>query len=485
MSVEDPPDLELRNVRVGLGGELGCVRLVADQVVDIKPTASPDAVNYVDCDGRTLLPGMRDMHVHMAQWASVRDRIDLSGAGSAQDAAEIVLAAKPDRSGVVIGYGFRDASWPAPPHKDILERALPGVATMLLANDLHTAWLSPAALARAGMGEHPTGVLVEQEAYRPMHELARTDIDRLDRRVADATAAAAQRGVTEVLDFEYSNDLAGDWLRRAKTHGIRIRVRCAIRVDFLADAISRGLRTGDVVSDGISIGPVKMFADGSLNTRTALCDVSYPDTSDNGSMELNPDELRTHISTAAANGLEPAIHAIGDRANTMVLDAFEDTGQTGRIEHAQLVNPSDLARFARLGVIASVQPAHQPDDRDVADLCWPTLSDHAYPYASLLVAGATLEFGSDAPVAPLDPWDGIASAVTRTDDDRPAWHPEQALTVEQAIAASCGGRTTINVGDVADLTIVDEDPLAVAAADLRDMPVHATMVAGRWTFQTT
>lgn len=481
MSVTGQPDLELRNVRLGPGGELGCVRIVGGRVAAMSSAPSPDPTAYYDCGARTLLRGLRDMHTHMSQWSSTRHRIDLSAARSADEAVDLVVAADPDRSDVVIGYGFRDAAWPKPPHKDVLERALPGAVVILMSNDLHTAWLSPAALARVDSADHPTGVLVEQEGYRAMRELPQIGRDSLDAKVADATATAAARGVTEVLDFEYSADLATDWLRRSERQDVRLRVRCAIPLDFLDAAIDSGLRTGAAISAAISVGPVKMFVDGSLNTRTALCDVPYPDTGDTGRMELSPDDLRTHLTKAATNGIEPAVHAIGNRANTLVLDAFEQVGCAGRIEHAQLVDPSDLARFARLGVVASVQPAHQPDDREVVELCWPTLVDNAYPYASLLRAGAQMEFGSDAPVAPLDPWDGIASAVTRTDDDRPPWHPEQALTVDQAIAASCGGRMTVRVGDVADLTIVDEDPLTVVPADLRDMPVHATMLAGAWT----
>jgi predicted amidohydrolase YtcJ len=190
------------------------------------------------------------------------------------------------------------------------------------------------------------------------------------------------------------------------------------------------------------------------------------------------DELVTLMRRAWEHGIVPAVHAIGDRANQLALDAFEAVGCTGRIEHAQLVSPADLPRFARLGVIASVQPAHAPDDRDIADRHWAGRTARAFPYQSLLAAGATLEIGSDAPVAPLDPWDGVASAVTRTDDDRPAWHPEQRIPLDVALAASCGGRSFVAVGDVADLLVAERDPYG---GELRDMPVVLTMLGGRIT----
>jgi predicted amidohydrolase YtcJ len=198
---------------------------------------------------------------------------------------------------------------------------------------------------------------------------------------------------------------------------------------------------GDPLPDGLlKVGPVKLFADGSLNTRTAYCADPYPGTGTRGILEIPPDELERVMRHAVSHGLYPAVHAIGDLANKLVLDAFEAIGCPGRIEHAQLLRAGDAARFARPGLVAGVQPAHCPDDRDVADTHWPGRTGRAFPYRALLAARAVLEFGSDAPVAPLDPWDGIASAVGRSDDERPAWHPEQAVGVADALAASSRGR---------------------------------------------
>jgi predicted amidohydrolase YtcJ len=226
---------------------------------------------------------------------------------------------------------------------------------------------------------------------------------------------------------------------------------------------------------------VKLFADGSLNTRTAYCADPYPASGTRGILEIPPDELERVMRHAATGGLHPAVHAIGDLANALVLGAFEKIGCPGRIEHAQLVRAGDAARFARPGLVAGVQPAHCPDDRDVADIHWHDRTGRAYPYRALLEAGAVLEFGSDAPVAPLDPWDGIASAVARTDDERPPWHPEQAIGVADALAASSRGRRTVTVGAAADLVIVATDPSRATPAELRAMPVLGTLLGGRWT----
>ncbi|WP_279583127.1 amidohydrolase family protein [Fodinicola feengrottensis] len=184
---------------------------------------------------------------------------------------------------------------------------------------------------------------------------------------------------------------------------------------------------------------------------------------------------------AAAHGIDAAVHAIGDHANTLALDAYEQVGCGGSIEHAQLLTIDDFRRFADLDLVASVQPQHAVDDREVADRYWPGRTDRAFAYAALLSAGVRLALGSDAPVAPLDPWISVAAAVQRSDDDRPSWHPEQELPASAALAASTRGRRLVRVGEVADLVITEENPLEVAAPKLRSMSVFGTLLAGSWT----
>jgi predicted amidohydrolase YtcJ len=190
--------------------------------------------------------------------------------------------------------------------------------------------------------------------------------------------------------------------------------------------------------------------------------------------------------------LPVAVHAIGDRANKEALDAFQETrdvwaplGLRPRIEHAQLLRSEDVARFGALGVTASVQFSHAPSDRDLADRYWAGMTDRAYAFRSLLDTGATVVNGSDAPIEELDPLAGIRAGVRRTIDDRPAWHPEQAVTVEQAFHATCVApawlaqserrRGRLVPGLLADLVVLDRDPFE----DL-DAQVVATMVGGRW-----
>lgn len=443
----------------------------------------------VDLDGRTVIPGLWDAHVHAEQWAVARRRIDLRDADSAGRAAQAIAAAAttttPDE--VLIGVGFRGALWTDEPHKDLLQAAAPDREVALFSHDLHTAWLSPAALARLDHPGHPSGVLTERDCYRAMTVFQEFDDATIDGWVADAVTAAAAHGVTGLIDFEFGDALPS-WQRRARHHRLDARVSCTVYPEHLDAAITRGLPAGAIIPDTgglVEVGPLKLFVDGSLNSRTALCHEPYAALAGSGVahglLETPPDELHALMRRAAAHGLESAVHAIGDHANALALDAFEAVGCRGRIEHAQLVARDDIDRFARPGLTVGVQPAHLVDDRDVAERHWAGRTDRAFPYAELVAAGARLEFGSDAPVAPLDPWAAIAAAVTRTGDARGPWHPEQRIAVADALTASSRGREQLGVGEPADLVILDRDPLRLDPRSLADPGVAGTLCAGRWT----
>ncbi|WP_138757632.1 amidohydrolase [Modestobacter altitudinis] len=500
----------LRRARLGaavrdvlLGG--GRVTAIADDLAAGAPglPGLPAGTEVVDLDGAVLLPGLVDAHVHLEQWAATRRRIDVSATRSAAEAAALLAAAvrgaavEPDS--VVVGHGFRDALWPDVPCAALLDDVLPGRAVVLASGDLHTAWCSSVAVHRFALTS-PDGVVVEQEAMELMARAGAVGPAVLDGWVLEAAAAAASRGVTAVVDLEYGDPLTS-WRRRAARQpgGPPLRVAAGVWVDRLEQTIAAGLRSGDplpgvtdpVAADRLRLGPVKVFVDGSLGTRTAFCTHAYPGAAGprpHGVLRTPLPELERLLRRAASAGLDLAVHAIGDRATGVALDGFAAAGCTGRIEHAQQVHPDDLPRFARLGVAASVQPRHAVDDRDAADQHWAGATGWAFPYRALVDAGAELVLGSDAPVAPLDPWDGIASAVHRSLDGRAAWHPEQHLGLDVALAAASGGRRAVRVGDVADLVVVAEPPAAVLARDgaggLRTTEVLGTLVAGRWTHRS-
>lgn len=450
----------------------------------------------IDLDGRWLLPGLWDRHVHFDQWAQTSAQLDLSDTGSAVAAAHLIAAHLAVRgrglATPVVGYGFRDALWPDAPHRDILDAATGGVPVALIGADLHSAWLNSAALHRFGHAEHATGLLREDAAMHVIAEVASVTDDVSDAWSRAASRAAAARGVVGIVDMERPWSLDA-WRRRIEFGDRWLRVDSSIWPERLDDAIARHLRTGDVV-DGtgelLAVGPLKTIIDGSLNTRTASCHDAYSlpaGGEDNfGILLVEPGELSRLLRHATDAGLDCAVHAIGDRANALALQAFARTGARGSIEHAQLLDDADVARFAQLGVVASVQPEHALDDRDVADRYWAGRTRRAFPLRSLLDAGAVLSFGSDAPVAPLDPWLAIGAAVHRTRDERPRWHPEQEISVTEALAASMGpGHVDpwLRAGDPADVVVLDGDPFTAAPSELRTMKVAATMLGGVWTYR--
>ena len=434
-----------------------------------------------------MLPGLWDEHVHFTQWALTRRRLDVSAAASASEAAELVRqrirATGPPAGGPLVGYGFRDGLWPDEPSARMLDEAGQGAAVVLVSADLHCLWLSTSASEHFAAAVDATGVLREDAAFRVNGLLAEVPGAVLERWVGEAAAAAAARGVVGIVDLEMTWN-ADVWVRRIAAGIDVLRVETGVYTRDLDRAIAEGLSTGTPLGGGhglVVAGPFKILIDGSLNTRTAYCFDPYPEGS-HGVLTVPPEDLLDLMRRATAAGISCAVHAIGDRANALALDAFAALGRPGRIEHAQLVAPEDFSRFAALGVVASVQPAHATADRDVADVHWHGRTGGAFALRSLLDHGATLAFGSDAPVSPLDPWPAIAAAVTRTDNDLPAWHPEQRIDLDEALRASARGRSVVDVGQPADLVAVDVDPATSTPAQLRSMPVALTVLDGRPTY---
>ncbi|PJJ71920.1 hypothetical protein CLV46_1476 [Diaminobutyricimonas aerilata] len=433
----------------------------------------------VPLGGRWLLPGLWDEHVHLTQWAASRRRIDLSAAASAADAARLVADAAATSAGTVVGRDFRDALWPDRPTAAVLDAVVADRDVVLVSADLHSCWLNSRALARFGH-TGSDGLLREEDCFSVVRRLDEVPVEESDAWVADAAAAAAARGVVGVVDLEMAWNI-DVWLRRRDAGFAALRVDVGVYPPHLQLAGDRGLRTGLPLDELITVGPAKIITDGSLNTRTAYCVHPYPGETEHpyGLLTVPPDELERWLRAAHEMGMTPAVHAIGDEANRLALDAFQTVGCPGRIEHAQLLRWEDLSRFRELGVVASVQPEHAMDDRDVAERHWAGRTDRAFPLRSLLESGVELRFGSDAPVAPLDPWVTIAAAVGRTRGDRAPWHPEQTIGVSDALAASA--RTRVEVGQPADVCVVERDPWAASPEELRTMPVALTVLAGRVT----
>ncbi|GAA1908009.1 amidohydrolase family protein [Nocardioides lentus] len=478
-------------------------------VVEVGPGLRPGVLApSIDADGRWLIPGLWDHHVHLGQWTVTSARLDLSGATSAEHAVRLVaerIAEGPE--GAIVGWGHRSAQWPDEPLVPLLDAVAPHTPVILISGDAHHAWMNTTALMWLALPVREA-VVREAEWFAAYGRLMTMFGD-------DSTSPAAYRrtmehaaaqGVVGLVDFEFGGGFA-DWTDRYDGGADLLHVRAATYADGLEDAIGGGLRTGDPLpgcDDMVTMGPLKIISDGSLNTRTAWCCAPYADAHrleyPAGQPNLDYGELRTLLARAHDHQLEVATHAIGDAAVEAALRAYAETGATGAIEHAQLVARADVRRMAELGLRASVQPAHLLDDRDLTDRVWPDRSEGCFAWRWFAEDGVDLRFGSDAPVAPLDPWLAMAAAVHRSADSRPAWHPEHTLTPAEALAASVDGLGTVGPGHPADLVLLDADPLAhgpaagtapvapdggptwdtaAAAAGLREMPVALTMVGGR------
>ena len=465
----------------------------------------PPGVAEVDAAGRWLIPGLWDQHTHLAQWTLSSQRLDLAAAGSPEDATAAVAAWIAAHPGLpVIGWGHRSADWLREVTVSELDAVSGDTPVVLISGDGHHAWLNTTALLYLAMPVRDS-VVRETEwfaAYPRLVSLVGNDGTSPEayRRMLDEAAA---RGITGMTDFEFGASRE-EWAERWGRGCDRLRIRWATYADTLDEVIAAGLRTGAPLISGqligggpagdprLTMGPLKIISDGSLNTRTAWCCEPYGDAHrleyPAGQPNLDGAELRDQLARARAGGLAVATHAIGDAAVREALAAYAQTGARGSIEHAQMCRRDDVRRMAELGIRASVQPAHLLDDRDLADRIWGERSERCFAFRWMLDDGVELALGSDAPVSPLDPWLAMAAAVHRSADQRGPWHGEQALTVREALAASVDGQPTVGVGSRGDLVLLDRDPLlrdldptdtAALGVALRTMPVAMTVVAGR------
>jgi predicted amidohydrolase YtcJ len=470
--------------------------------------ASPERV---DLGGLCVLPGFTDSHVHFAQWSLAQRQVRLEGTRSLDEAvarvAEAVARGEPGRW--LRGLGWRSGEWEphVEPTKDALDPVTGDVPVALMAKDGHSLWLNSAALARAdgdlrvpgGVVEvdergEPTGLLREESAwrFRNTYVYGQTPAAEWVEAMRDGIRIANSRGVTAVHDKDGWVGILPWWQALRDEGALTLRVWQSLPHERLPELEALGMRSG-LGDDLLRVGYIKVFMDGTLGSKTArLLDGSGVEITSRADFE----EI---VRRAARLGFPVGVHAIGDQANRDALDAFEAAadewrprGLRQRIEHAQLLDWDDVPRFGALGIAASVQFSHGPSDRDVAEETWPGMTDRAYAYRSLRDGGALLANGSDAPVEELDPLMGLCAGVLRTLDERGPWHPEQAVSVEDALVAStvnpawlCGDerrRGRLVPGQLADLVVLDRDPLACAPEELPEISVVATMLGGRWIF---
>jgi hypothetical protein len=466
--------------------------------------ASPERV---DLGGRCVLPGFNDAHVHFPTWALAQREVRLEGTRSLDEAVARVRDAVGDvRSGGWLrGRGWRSADWsPAvEPSREALDEVTGSVPTILTARDSHSCWLNSAALALAdgdlavpgGVVEvdargEPTGVLREESCWHFRDRYAAATLDEMVEASRAGMRLANARGVTAIHDKDGWLGALDVFQRLDAEGSLSLRVWQSLPHEKVEELAGVGLRSG-FGGPLLRVGYLKAFMDGTLGSQTArMLDGS-------GVQITSREELEEIVRRGVRAGFPVAVHAIGDLANREALDAFEATrseweppGLRQRIEHAQLLAPDDLPRFASVGVAASVQFSHAPSDRDVAERFWAGKLDGAYAFRSLWNTGAVVANGSDAPIEELDPWAGIVAGVLRTLDGRPGWRLEQAVTLEQALQATTvtpawlardeRRRGKLIPGHYADLVVLDRDPLAFEPEELPEVRVVATMLGGRW-----
>ncbi len=453
------------------------VRLDGTRVTEVgESLPGLPAEKALDAAGRWLIPGLWDAHVHLGQWARQGTRLDLAGTTSRAEALHRVAAAD-SGTGLLVGGGFRPATWSEPPTLASLDDVTGERPVVLVSGDAHAGWLNSAALRRFGVPPR-TDPLTEAAWFAVLPAvLAAEDAQIGPGAYTAALQAAARLGVVGVCDFEFEPGFAS-WPDRYRAAGVPLRVRTSTYPVDLPAATAAGLRTGSLPDPDqplLTMGSLKIISDGSLNTRTAHCYESYPGGG-HGVQNVAPTELADLLGLASRSGLEVALHAIGDAAAALAVDAFAGSGATGSVEHAQLMRAEEIDKMAALGLVASVQPAHLLDDRAVTAAIWgEERAARSFPLRGLVDAGVRLALGSDAPVARLDPWLAMAAAVHRGEPGDPPWHPEHALTAAEALAASTGGLGTVRPGQIADLALLDADPLR----RLSGMEVATTIVAGQ------
>lgn len=505
------------------------IALAGDRVVAVGSNQAMEALladgdELIDLGGRTVTPGFIDAHLHFLSYGLSLRQIDLIGVPAlAQAQARVAEKAAITPAGHwLLGRGWDQSLWPtnAFPTRQDLDQITTDHPVFLRRKCGHAGWANSRALALANItwatpdpdgGEivrdpatgAPTGILLERAMELVSKCLQEPSDEEAVAAVRTAMATVHRMGIVGVHNMEGAPALrAFQQLRR--NGELKLRVLQQIPEADLDAAIQLGLQSG-MGDEWVRIGALKIFADGSLGARSALMLEPYEGEPDNVGIAVSTAEhLKQQVEKAARAGLAVHIHAIGDQANRNVLDAFAATRQAGigrhlrhRIEHAQVLHPQDLPRFAALGVIPSMQPIHCTQDMVIADQNWGARSRGAYAWSSLLSTGAILAFGSDAPVETPDVLQGIYAAVTRRRADGypgpEGWYPEECVSVQEAVyaytvgAAYAGGeegsRGALKPGLIADLVVLSKDIFQSGPTQLLDTTVLGTMVGGEFVYR--
>ncbi|NLR38927.1 amidohydrolase [Novosphingobium sp. ERW19] len=484
-----------------------------------KPKPRKEYQYHIDGKGRVMLPGMIDAHVHVMDIGFAALSLDLSDTTSLADALNRIAkfsAEHPDRPWI-IGRGWNQEKWQLGrfPTAAELDAVTGGRPVWLQRVDGHAGWANSAALKAAGVTAAtsdpaggsidrapdgaPRGVLVDAAMELIEAKVPAPRPEDRDLAFANAQQILFKRGVTAVADMGTGIEDWQAYRRAGDANKLYVRIMAYARGPEQMVLIGGPGPSPWLYQDRLRLNGVKLYVDGALGSRGAWLKAPYADApATRGLPQLNQTQLGNLMSRAAMDNFQVAIHAIGDQANATVIGAIADLSETykgdrrWRIEHAQIVDPKDIARFAASGAIASMQPIHQTSDRVMAQArLGPDRLAGAYPWKSLKAAGVRLAFGSDAPVELADPWAGLAAAVSRQGvDDQPpgGWQPQERVTPAEALAAytadaAYAGFAERKFGRLApglraDFVLVDTDPLTANPAQLRATKVVETWIGG-------
>jgi len=467
-----------------------------------------------DGKGRTLIPGLIDAHGHLIDLGFSRLNLDLSDTASLEEAKQKIAAfasANPGRPWI-IGFGWNHDKWDLGrfPTAADLDGLAQGRPIWLGGIDGHAGWANEAALAAAKItsatkpptggriemiGGKPAGVLVDKAMDLMTPALPRPQPKDYDAAFAAAQDALLAQGVTAIADMGTSIEHWQAYRRAGDRGALRIRIMAYARGPEQAALIAGPAPTPWLYDDRLRLGGVKLTADGALGSRGAWLKAPYADApKESGLPLLTSAQLRNQMSRAAMDGFQLAVHAIGDRANADVLDAIDELSHTykgdrrWRIEHAQIVDAADLPRFSQHGIIASMQPQHATSDWAMATRrLGPDRLGGAYAWRTMLDNKVPLAFGSDAPVAPADPFAGLTAAVSGPNDS--AGVPERRVTLIEALRAYTWGAAfagfaeerfgNLAPGQRADFLILDRDIELVRPAELPATEILEVWVGGR------
>ncbi|MBO0700995.1 MAG: amidohydrolase [Zavarzinella sp.] len=516
--------------------EAQAVAVWRDRIVKVGTDAEVKALvgpktKVISLDGKRVVPGFYDSHLHFLGGGEQLGRVELK---DAKDEAEFgrrlsEFDQKMPRDRWLVGGNWdHDRAFGGKlPTAQIVDKYVKDRPVFIHRYDGHMALANSAALKLAGVtgdtkeppggviyrlpdGKTPSGIMKDNAMGLVERLIPEPGEDEITEAVRAAMAACAENGLTSVQDMDGSSAKTRRTLfrvlqRLARDGQMTVRLDLRWPIGARQDVIALGAET-NLGGDFIRVGGVKGFMDGSLGSSTGLMFEPYEGSPDNrGVFVTEPDAMRAMIRSADRAGLSVAVHAIGDRANAVLLDLYAEVAKQNRprdrrfrIEHVQHLRPSDYRRFKELGVIASMQPYHAIDDGRWAEgRIGPKRCASSYAFRSLKAAGAVLAFGSDWPVAPLDVLAGIDGAVNRRtlDGKHPdGWFPEQRITVADAIEAYTLGsaygafeekdRGSIRAGKLADLVVLSRDILDPAERDkIADTKVQTTIVGGKVVYE--